>query len=173
MNAFIKAIEAKKKLWLQDKILIRFGHATHTTPEQAVRMRELGIYADINLGSNLRTGAIAYLEEQIVGTSDEDSDSKEQARHKYMEGIKKQNKQWNLNPSELIQKDHGLANLLLAEVKVVLGTDGQGVEVTSIKDEYELLENYLYLHPKLSSNPTKYFDQIVNNSLELRNLMLA
>ena len=63
LEAFLTAIEANEKQWLKDKILIRFGHATHTTLEQAKRMEKLGIYADINMGSNLRTGAIAYIED--------------------------------------------------------------------------------------------------------------
>ena len=60
----------------------------------------------------------------------------------------------------------------MAGVKVVLGTDGQGVEVTSIEDEYELLELYLRHHPDLTLKPRDYFNKVVKNSQELRNLML-
>jgi hypothetical protein len=173
LEAFITAIEANQEQWLKDKILIRFGHATHTTVEQAERMKKLGIYADINLGSNLRTGAIAYIEdlEFTSANTEQEIQQLDKSRQKLMERIKKANGQWNQNAGELIQKEHGLANLLRVGVKVVLGTDGQGVEVTLIEDEYELLEHYLRHHPDLTSKPRDYFNEVVKNSEELRNLM--
>jgi hypothetical protein len=38
-------------------VQIRFGHVTHISPEQARRMQALGIIAEVQLGSNLLTGA--------------------------------------------------------------------------------------------------------------------
>ncbi len=43
---------------LADGVVIRFGHATHATPEQIKRMGEMGIYAEANIGSNVATGSI-------------------------------------------------------------------------------------------------------------------
>ena len=40
-----------------DNVVVRFGHATHATPDQIRRMKELGIYAEANLVSNKETGA--------------------------------------------------------------------------------------------------------------------
>jgi len=46
-----------------DGVIIRFGHATHATPEQLIRMRELGVIAEANISSNLATGSVARLSE--------------------------------------------------------------------------------------------------------------
>ena len=43
---------------LPPEVVVRFGHATHTTPEQAVRMAKLGIIAEVNLASNVQTGSL-------------------------------------------------------------------------------------------------------------------
>jgi len=45
-----------------DGVIIRFGHATHATPEQILRMKNLGLIAEANIGSNLATGSIASLD---------------------------------------------------------------------------------------------------------------
>ena len=41
-----------------DKVGIRFGHATHATPEQIAIMKQLGVMAEANLISNVETGAL-------------------------------------------------------------------------------------------------------------------
>lgn len=41
-----------------DKVGIRFGHATHATPEQIAVMKQLGVMAEANLISNVETGAL-------------------------------------------------------------------------------------------------------------------
>jgi len=45
-----------------DGVVIRFGHAAHATPEQIARMRDMGIIAEANIGSNLATGSIATVD---------------------------------------------------------------------------------------------------------------
>src|SRR5262249_40819250 len=42
----------------KDGVIIRFGHATHATPDQIKRMKDLGIIFEANIGSNLATGTI-------------------------------------------------------------------------------------------------------------------
>ncbi|MBS2033352.1 hypothetical protein JST97_00075 [bacterium] len=42
----------------KDGVIVRFGHATHLTQDQVQRIKELGIYAEANLGSNVQTGAL-------------------------------------------------------------------------------------------------------------------
>ncbi len=42
----------------RDGVIVRFGHATHTTPAQAARLAALGIVAEVNLTSNVRTGSV-------------------------------------------------------------------------------------------------------------------
>lgn len=50
---------------------------------------------------------------------------------------------WNKDWASLVDRGHGFGHLLTAGVKVALGSDGQGVEVTSIHTEYHLAEEYL------------------------------
>ena len=42
----------------EDGVIIRFGHATHATPQQIGRMKLLGVVAEANLTSNVETGAL-------------------------------------------------------------------------------------------------------------------
>ncbi len=42
----------------RDGVIVRFGHATHLTQSQVTRIKDLGIYAEANLGSNKVTGAL-------------------------------------------------------------------------------------------------------------------
>lgn len=42
----------------KDGVIVRFGHATHLTQSQVTRIKDLGIYAEANLGSNKVTGAL-------------------------------------------------------------------------------------------------------------------
>lgn len=42
----------------KDGVIVRFGHATHLTQDQVQRIKDLGIYAEANLGSNKVTGAL-------------------------------------------------------------------------------------------------------------------
>ncbi|MFN8609630.1 MAG: hypothetical protein U0931_18975 [Vulcanimicrobiota bacterium] len=43
---------------VRDGVIVRFGHATHLTQDQVQRIKDLGIYAEANLGSNVQTGAL-------------------------------------------------------------------------------------------------------------------
>jgi len=105
-------------------VRIRFGHATHTTPQQAQWMARLNIAADINMGSNLRTGALSYMQNLDEGDV-----------WKYLF------KNWNWNILPLF--NHSIIPLCNAGAQVVLGTDGQGVEVTRIGYEYLLAYHLL------------------------------
>ncbi|MBN9416543.1 MAG: hypothetical protein J0I12_13955 [Candidatus Eremiobacteraeota bacterium] len=42
----------------RDGVIVRFGHATHLTQSQVTRIKDLGIFAEANLGSNKVTGAL-------------------------------------------------------------------------------------------------------------------
>jgi len=47
----------------QDGVIIRFGHATHATPEQLQRIARLGVTVEANIGSNMITGSVARLDD--------------------------------------------------------------------------------------------------------------
>lgn len=105
-------------------VKIRFGHATHANQTHAIWMKKLGIAADINMSSNLRTGALAYMNDLDEGDI-----------------WKILFRNWNWNPMPLVR--HSLITLCNNDVEVVLGTDGQGVEVTRINYEYLLAYHLL------------------------------
>lgn len=47
-------------------VIVRFGHATHTTDLQLGRIARLGIVIEANVGSNLATGSIVDVEEHPI-----------------------------------------------------------------------------------------------------------
>ena len=120
-RAVINAIESlyrKGKIDLTN-IHFRFGHVTHLDLASARKMAALGVSADVNIGSNFRTGSFGVL--KVF----EDADER-----------KRDSGKWNKpKPGEL--KNHGVMKLRKAGVKIVLGSDGQGVESTEIKEEYD------------------------------------
>lgn len=111
-------------------VKIRFGHVTHATDEHARLMRDLRIAADINLSSNLRTGALSYMQRLDEGDF-------------YKEAFNN----WNWNASALdgflTGHQHSIFRLCPAGVKVVLGSDGQGVEVSAMAYEYLLAQSLI------------------------------
>lgn len=88
-------------------VIIRFGHVTHATPEQAQRLRDLGVVAEVNLGSNVATGSIS----QTKGAHGE------RAATEQLDG-------------------HSFATLLYYDVTIAISTDGGAVMNTSLANEY-------------------------------------
>jgi predicted amidohydrolase YtcJ len=60
LELLLRTLETKGWSQGKDGIIIRFGHATHATAEQAQRMAALGIVAEVNLTSNRVTGAMQH-----------------------------------------------------------------------------------------------------------------
>lgn len=89
-----------------DGVSIRFGHATHTDPDQARRMAKLGIVAEVNLSSNFATGSVEQSPEARAKQKEEEFE------------------------------DHSLLHLIATGAPVVLSTDAQAVMETSLSDEY-------------------------------------
>ena len=133
---------------------IRFGHATHATPEQAEAMARLKIKVEVNLGSNAISGSL--------------QDSKTHPQGRTDEG--------HLRSME----DHSLLTLATTQVEIHLSTDAQAVMRTEMRSEYvraaEILnvfrgdpttgvrgsgtvrvtrEKYLAAHPELDSATAK------------------
>jgi hypothetical protein len=91
------------------KVVIRFGHATMTDPDQAAAMAALGVIAEVNLTSNVRTGAA----DQTVEGEDG-------------------------RPAEEPQfDDHSLLTLLFYKVPTILSTDAHSVMSTTMGQEYD------------------------------------
>jgi hypothetical protein len=123
-------------------VVIRFGHLTHATLAQARRLAKLHVEADVNLDSNIATGAWSFADmpdepaiEQCVAATAADPQT---------------NFELNNLPAFLIPDPknadrvagvlgvHPLKYLLMAHVRVMLGTDGAGVEHASMPREYAL-----------------------------------
>lgn len=125
---------------LDDFVVIRLGHVTHATEVQARRMAELGVEADINLDSNIVTGSwplnsapgavefVPLLEQTAA-------DPKRNFELNDLSGF--------LMPDPgdtaavaAVFGTHPLRLLLMAGVRVMLSTDGSGVEHASMAREY-------------------------------------
>ncbi|HET7929828.1 MAG TPA: hypothetical protein VFL63_00340 [Rhodanobacteraceae bacterium] len=127
---------------LDDYIVIRFGHVTHATLAQAEAMARLHIEADINLDSNLATGAWSFAD-----MPDADAAARRAA---FMAARPASNAALNDLPELLIPDpadanavaavlgSHPLKYMLMAHVRVMLGSDGEGVEHSSMPREYAL-----------------------------------
>lgn len=127
---------------LDEYVVIRLGHVTHADAAQARRMAELGVEADVNLDSNIATGAwpltaapaAAELIPRVAAAAADPA----------------RNLELN-NLSAFLMPDpddsgavagvlgsHPLKHLLMAGVRVLLGTDGAGVEHASMPREFAL-----------------------------------
>lgn len=127
---------------LDDYVVIRFGHVTHATLAQAGAMARLHIEADINLDSNLATGAWSFRDMP---------DGLAAAMRAAAAAVRPgSNARLNDLPGLLIPDpddastvagvlgSHPLKFMLMAHVRVMLGSDGEGVEHSSMLREYAL-----------------------------------
>jgi hypothetical protein len=94
---------------------VRLGHVTHVDCATAEQMRELGLWADVNLTSNLATGVW------------------------WMHGSQEPRPVDFKRVEESLLADHAVVTLANAGVSFVVGTDGGGVEHSTMEGEYRLL----------------------------------
>jgi hypothetical protein len=120
IETLLKMLEARRKAGTYDPSLVqvRLGHVAHADPDQLLRMKELGVVAEVNLGSNAATGAVS----QTAGIHGERA------------------------PEEQFD-DHAFGSMIFYDVTVAIGTDGGGVMNTSPDAEFaranSLLEEIL------------------------------
>lgn len=127
---------------LDDYVVIRFGHVTHATLAQAQAMARLHVEADINLDSNLATGAWSF--------ADMPDGTRLARRIARVAADPRTNFALNDLPGLLLPDPddgaavagvlgtHPLKSMLMAHVRVMLGSDGEGVEHSSMPREYAL-----------------------------------
>lgn len=123
-------------------VIIRFGHVTHATLQQARRMARLHIEADVNLSSNLATGAwpFAMMPDQERITRRVASTAADPETNFALNDLP----HFLIpNPGDTeavagVLGTHPLKYLLMADVRVMLGTDGAGVEHSSMPREYAM-----------------------------------
>jgi hypothetical protein len=130
---------------LPPSVIVRFGHATHTTPDQAARMAKLGVIVEVNLGSNQATGAVA---------KDKPSGGQPDPRL----GPGHQAPLYNPREAELPSlDDHALATLIFNDVDIVLSTDGHEVMNTTLAGEFERANDVL-TRPSSCITPAMFLD---------------
>lgn len=132
---------------LDDYIVVRFGHVTHATLAQAEAMARLHIEADINLDSNLATGAWSF--------ADMPAGAAMAARAARVAADEQSNAALNDLPQLLLPDPddteavagvfgtHPLKYMLMAHVRVMLGSDGDGVEHSELAREHALAASLL------------------------------
>ncbi|MCS6763746.1 MAG: hypothetical protein MO853_06930 [Candidatus Protistobacter heckmanni] len=125
-----------------DLMIFRFGHVTHADPQLAQRLAHEGIEADVNLDSNISTGAYSL---QMMS----DSRGLQFELERYL-SFRGNNFALNDFPALLIPRpddDTGVGRvlgnaalkyLLQAGVRVLLGGDGAGVEHAELPRQYAL-----------------------------------
>ena len=117
---------------LDEYIKFQIGHATHVTLTQAIRMQKLGVLADVCLSSNAATGAIhVHLKNDDDDIFITRGDLNGRA-HKPA---------FVVRTSAAVAEayaQHSMVKLLLAGVKVVLGTDGAGVEHSDNAQDFDV-----------------------------------
>lgn len=116
-------------------LMFRLGHVSHCDSETANIIKQYGIYVDLNLGSNIRTGAlnaapgfgaIDYARSKAKTAQQVDA-------YNSVYVINEIKDLWGVD----VYKDSGFYQLVKAGCKILIGDDGVGVEVTGIEGEYK------------------------------------
>ncbi|MBT3223181.1 MAG: hypothetical protein HN348_29255, partial [Proteobacteria bacterium] len=105
-------------------VIIRLGHVTQCTPEQARQMKDLKIIAEVNLTSNLVTGVTPH-----------DPDNPTESRKDRLQ-------------------NHPLLELMAEGVDVALSTDAHSVMNTTLTKEYRKAENMIKAFTRKDSELT-------------------
>jgi hypothetical protein len=122
---------------IQDYVVFRFGHVTQAQEKEAQDMKSLHIEADINLDSNLATGAY-YVPPPSFKLKGEELKEEEQFDYNDWPDVLRRT-----GKIEEVLAHHSLKLMLKAGVRTLLGTDGSGVEHSDIAWEYKLTENLI------------------------------
>lgn len=115
---------------LPPDVIVRFGHATHTTPEMAARMAKLGIIAEVNLTSNIETGSVSQKPA---------ADPKNKQDNVYQPKPEDQRTPYEIDPEKRqggALDDHAFTSLVAADAPIILSTDAHSVMSTNMANEY-------------------------------------
>ncbi len=106
---------------LPPEVIVRFGHATHTTPEQAARMGKLGIISEVNLQSNAETGSVSQNKDIHAARG---------------ETTEKTTHEPDPRARQPVLDDHSLATQIFNKIQIILSTDAHSVMSTDLANEY-------------------------------------
>jgi hypothetical protein len=116
---------------LDDYIVFRFGHVTNADMEDALAMKRLGIEADINLESNVSSGA--YYLPALRPPANSLLTERQQFGYNNLPA-----KLLASGHAEELLSKHALKYMLEAGVRTLMGSDGGGEEDSDIGREYKL-----------------------------------
>jgi hypothetical protein len=127
---------------LDDYVVFRFGHVTNADMDDALAMKRLGIEADINLESNVSTGAY-YL------PALRPPDNSLTPEHQQFEYNDLPARVRASGRAEELLSTHAFKYMLKAGVRTLMGSDGGAEEHSAIATEYKMAEkliNYWKAH---------------------------
>lgn len=121
---------------LDDYVVFRFGHVTNADMDDALAMKRLGIEADINLESNVSTGAY-YM------PTFRPADNSLTSEHQQFEYDDLPARVRASGRAEELLSAHAFKYMLKAGVRTLMGSDGGGEEHSDIATEYKLAEQLI------------------------------
>lgn len=121
---------------LGDYVVFRFGHVTNADFDDARAMKRLGIEADINLESNISTGA--YYVPALRPPDKSLVTERQQFEYNDLPAVLRASS----HAEEMLSK-HAFKYMLMAGVRTLMGSDGGGEENSDIGREYKLAEEMI------------------------------
>lgn len=139
----IATIKEKVEVEELNHLKFQLGHASHATWKQAMQMSELGAAADIDLSSNICTGALEWPQthegaharrvgDSVLFITDGSSNARSHATaDRLME---------KRHEVAQVYAKHAVLRLLLAGVDVTIGSDGIGIEHSGHQQDYDIVK---------------------------------
>jgi hypothetical protein len=145
---------------LDDYIVFRFGHVTNADMEDALAMKRLGIEADINLESNVSSGA--YYLPALRPPANSLLTERQQFGYNNLPA-----KLLASGHAEELLSKHALKYMLEAGVRTLMGSDGGGEEDSDIGREYKLaVELIHYWKAHDARFPRRLADDIIYRNVQ-------
>lgn len=121
---------------LDDYVVFRFGHVTNADMDDALAMKRLGIEADINLESNVSTGA--YYMPTFRPVDNSLTSERQQFEYNDLPARVRAS-----GRTEELLAAHAFKYMLKAGVRTLMGSDGGAEEHSAIATEYKLAEQLI------------------------------
>jgi hypothetical protein len=121
---------------LDDYVVFRFGHVTNADLDDAMAMKRLGIEADINLESNISTGA--YYVSALRPPDNSLVTESQQFEYNDLPAVLMAS-----GHAQEMLAAHAFKYMLMAGVRTLMGSDGGGEENSDIGREYKLAEQMI------------------------------
>jgi hypothetical protein len=145
---------------VKNEIILRLGHVTHADAHDAEAIQKLGLWVDVNLTSNVSTRSWEI-----------DAETRAVLGKAIPNRLRLDLPSGRLIP---VYEGHSLKTLLMKNVKVVLGSDGGGLESALLAKDYDLaLELIKHWNAKLPRDQEISTTVLKSNQEEHVRQMLA